>query len=68
MHFIIFDYNKNKISNSCFQVCPNLTASLEFVFTCPYISYKGDSQFEEETKVRRGRVAAYETISIQECR
>lgn len=34
----------------------------------PYIPYKGDSQFKQDSEVGRCRVAAKETVSIQEGR
>lgn len=33
---------------------------------CPYVPYKRDSQFEEDSEVRRRRAAAKETVSIEE--
>lgn len=33
---------------------------------CPHIPYKGQSQLKEDTQVRRRRVTAKETVSIQE--
>lgn len=36
------------------------------VCVCPHIPYKGDSEFEEDTEVRGLRVAAQETVSVEE--
>lgn len=35
---------------------------------CANISYEGDSQFEEDAEIKRRRVAAKKTVSIQEGR
>lgn len=62
------DYNTKKtLQHSQFNVVvisPPLSCGSPCV--CPYVPYKRDSQFEEDSEVRRRRAAAKETVSVEE--